>query len=184
MFIDQLLPELSKSPWSWIMKRWQCCIRFSPHTEVNCLAICPHKSQLGVESWNYNFEIKHYAFCWCSTHNRISMELDTLTHTHTHQWRIQDLSQRRRGGGGGTPTHFFFWPLFPPSFTLWGRGTVCLPDRLPGWKAAKKKKKKKNIGVANIFCLPPPAPTPNYFDNLNFLFVYVNLKEKKNHVCN
>ena len=38
----------------------------------------------------------------------------------------------RGGGGGGTPTHFFFQIFFFfRHFTLWGGGTVRLPDRPP-----------------------------------------------------
>ena len=58
-------------------------------------------------------------------------------------------SGRGGGGGGGVGVDFdtFFLlpppppPPPPPSFTWFGRGTIRLPDRPPGWQGEKRKEK-------------------------------------------
>ena len=73
----------------------------------------------------------------------------------------------QRGGGGGTPTHFLFPIFFFASFTLWGRGTVRLPDRPPGWGEKQKTKTKngpKKGGPRPI--RPPPLDPPLKSDKL------------------
>ena len=125
-----------------------------------------------------------------------------------NQWRIQDLWKRRAGnqnaamprqawksrstggGGGGDSDTFFFFS----SFTLWGRGTVRLPDRPQGWKAKKKKKalkkeKKKRLAEKSWGRRrfgPPPPPWIRHCLNLglnqNILWSWFKVsRSKQNH---
>ena len=71
------------------------------------------------------------------------------------QWRIQDHDatqpwKRFAWGWGVSNTFFFLQQFFLGSFTLWGRGTICLHDHLCGEKHAKR----------GGGCMPIPPPPP------------------------
>ena len=94
------------------------------------------------------------------------------------QWRIQDLWKGRAGNahalmprqawkvdGGGGIRHFFVLNFFA-TFTLWGGGTIRLPDT----NLCGEKQKKKGGTAADS---PPPPPDPTLQQELILSIHYV-----------